>query len=119
MLTSSQLQVEKAAAPAWLSLDGCQTYCAAPLFWERYYSGSLLRNQAVQSAETSGRLEVSHLLLTQKKPIKLCPVCNLPTRFLGPTVPGDLGARAVLLLRGGRLLPAQPELRDHQKVGVS
>lgn len=36
-----------------------------------------------------------------------------------PTVPADVGTRPVLLLRGGRVLPAQPELRDHQETGVS
>ncbi len=35
------------------------------------------------------------------------------------TVPADVGARALLLLGGGRLLSAQPELRDHQEAGVS
>lgn len=34
------------------------------------------------------------------------------------SVPADVGARAVLLLGGGRLHPAQPELRDHQEAGV-
>lgn len=34
-------------------------------------------------------------------------------------VPADVGARALLLLRGGRLRAAEPELRDHQEAGVS
>lgn len=43
------------------------------------------------------------------------PPCLLLTPPLAPPVPADVGARAFLLLRGGRLLPAQPELRDHQE----
>lgn len=41
---------------------------------------------------------------------KISPPCLLLTLSLTPPVPADVRARALLLLRGGRLLPAQPEL---------
>lgn len=40
-----------------------------------------------------------------REPSPQCPPISPPH-----TVPADVGARALLLLRGGRLLPAQPEL---------
>lgn len=65
---------------------------------------------------------------SQAAAVGRCPVCPhwgrnpsspLPAhRSSRPAVPADVRARALLLLRGGRLLPAQPELRDHQEARV-